>query len=351
MSLLFVSCQAGRAHPVPVSGSASSQGGLSTAKQGEGSTSCARDGVAVATDEPMASEEVSLFERLRKDEWLALFCDGQGVYSINGIGNTEYIIRDDEHFGQMTLDYGGGLLWLERSWAKVDPALFVVNLTAAEPTLVKVTHLSRGVEIQDSGGYVLPMTEGNVPYQIIMNQSPISVVMSSERLVCGPECELPDEAIALGHLAQAQYGVWTSPLPQLKRLTYPASDDISIGTILQLPLGKIDLELRAVAMAGRPGTHVWQLFDVSAKEYISPELGVRSKRKLEETKRIDHLMICEEGRGIVIGQGFFGPDLARLDGGGNTALGVCLTGGILFEDRNVLRYWSSVQGERRVGEG
>jgi hypothetical protein len=64
---------------------------------------------------------------------------------------------------------------------------------------------------------------------------------------------------------------------------------------------------------------------------------MQSNEHLPDEAQVRHMMICNDEQAIVIEDGFFTPTLSRLDHGRNKTYGVCLEGGVLFEDRSELR--------------
>jgi hypothetical protein len=338
-SLLLASCEGRRALSSPSEGNGPPSTDTAKSRAEECHSPCTQ----LIVDETAALQSLvnantpSMFDRLKLEGRQALLGDKQGIYAIDATGDVEYVLN--ESFSWMTIDYGAGLLWLNRTTSKSgEPGLFVVNLAEPEPSLIKIARLKRPVEIYDGQGNFLPMTEGKRPYRISMHSSPISIALfSSSKKICGTECEVEATAIELGNQARKQYGLWASPLPEIHRLLYPDSPGLDIGESFTLPWTHRQLEIRAVGMPDHgPDSHVWQLYDVAAGEYMSPAYGVRSGRKLAEGYQLQHVMVCDGGQGIVFDDGFFGPDLARLDAGGNSVYGVCLSGGGLFEGRSEL---------------
>jgi hypothetical protein len=90
------------------------------------------------------------------------------------------------------------------------------------------------------------------------------------------------------------------------------------------------LKLRYFRYPGHT-TYGWHLYDADTKEYISALTFDRSKESPNDA--VAHLMICDGGRTLVVGEAFFDSQLRRLDSGSNVTDGVCLSGGLLFENR------------------
>jgi hypothetical protein len=272
----------------------------------------------------------SLYARLLSAGFVAMFCDNKGLYAIGATG-LEYVL--DEPCDWLTIDYGSGVLWFDRAWSKThEPGLFMVNLAAAAPVAIKLTHIQRGFEMWDSQGTILPMTEGRRPYRISMQDSPITLTAEqSKYFQCGPECVLSEQAQAVGEVVRAQYGAWKSPLPTLTMLAPTPGAGSKPGKTIAFPPASFGLELRGVRLLDHPrDPYVWQLFDLQTSEYIDVTLTTRSKRPLPEGLEIHHLMVCEEGY-LIVGRSIYDSSLRRLEHQPASAShGVCLTGGALF---------------------
>jgi hypothetical protein len=280
--------------------------------------------------------EESLYARLLSAEVVAIFCDNKGLYAIGATG-LEYVL--DEPCDWLTIDFGSGVLWFERAWSRThEPGLFMVNLAAAAPVAIKFTHIQRGFEIWDSQGTPLPMTEGDRPYRISMQDSPVTLTAEqSKYFQCGPECVLSEQAQAVGEVARAQYGAWNSPLPTLTMLAPTSGAGSKPGKTIAFPPASFELELRGVRLPDHPkDPYVWQLFDLRTSDYIGSTLTIRSKRPLPEGLELHHLMVCEDGY-LIVEWSIYDSSLGRLEHQPmDSSKGVCLTGGALFDARWLL---------------
>jgi hypothetical protein len=102
------------------------------------------------------------------------------------------------------------------------------------------------------------------------------------------------------------------------------------------------LKLRYFRYPGHT-TYGWHLYDADTKEYISALTFDRSKESPNDA--VAHLMICDGGRTLVVGEAFFDSQLRRLDSGSNVTDGVCLGGGLLFENRTTRMFDPRVRAQ------
>lgn len=297
-------------------------------------------------------DEPTVYGQFLEAGFVAAFAGETGVTLYDETGAATQVI--DEPFEWLTVDYGAGLLWLERPWSQTHtPGLYVVDIMSTEIRLTRVTRLELGLEIVGLDGRPLQMTEGIVPYQIRLDVNPAAILMTAGELQCGSECNPSAEFIALMDGVRSRYRSGGPAVAHsTRRLTPPAVHLQDMRAGYSVPLGSLPLSLRLMKGLGQHHDNIaWQLHDDATNEYVSAITSERSERALKEGSQVQHLMICEGENTLVVGRRLFTRDLIRLDQEGRgSSFGVCLHGGVLFEDRTGFRFVDPYIGRPRPSE-
>lgn len=296
-------------------------------------------------------QEATVYGQFLEAGFVAAFAGELGVTLYDETGVSVRVI--DEPFDSLTIDYDAGLMWLERPWSRTHtPGLYVVDLRSPEIRLIRVTRLELGLEIIGRDGLPLPMTEGGVPYQIRLDSDPVTITAVGGDVQCGNECILSGEFIAMMDSVTSRIRNEGDDVPNIRRLAPPSArlQDMRAGH--SVPLEALQLSLRLVKGLGRYHDNIaWQLHDDVANEYVSASSFERSKHLLKEGHQVQHLMICKGESALVVGRHLFSRDLIRIDQEGRgSSFGVCLDGGVLFEDRTGFRFVDPYVGRLRPSE-
>jgi hypothetical protein len=283
-----------------------------------------------AENEQSPSSRPSLREQLmgpNEDLSIAVFSDEDGLLAIDELGSVTRF--SSEAFEWLTIDYDLDVMWMDRLGAPDSGSgLFILDLAVPSPSVVKVTWLTKLFEIRTLGSRVLPMTEGNLPYRISMSSTSMLHIDAVPGLhQCGIECNPSEEASRILSAAVARSAL-DSRRFTIERFPNPTAEQLRPGAVIDIP--GFSVKLRSSAYPANEGFG-WQLYDPETKEYISHYTFERSLKPLP-MDTVTHLMVCRGGRTLVVRNAFFNNEFQRLDSGGNRAMGICLSGGLLFED-------------------
>lgn len=283
-----------------------------------------------AENEQSPPARPSLREQLmgpEADLSIAVFSDEDGLLAIDELGSVTRF--SNESFEWLTIDYDLDLMWMDRlGTPDSGGGLFILDLAHPSPPVVKVTWLTKLFEIRTLDGRVLPMTEGNLPYRISVDStSMLHIDVVSDVHKCGIECSPSEEANRILSDAVARSAAGSRRFT-MERFPEPTAEQLRPGALVDIP--GFSVKLRSSAYPGNEGLG-WQLYDPDTKEYISHYTFERSLEPLP-MDTVTHLMVCRGGRTLVVRNAFFNHEFQRLDSGKNLAMGVCLSGGLLFED-------------------
>lgn len=265
-----------------------------------------------------------------EDSSIALYSDEEGVVAIDEHGSRVQVVS--EAFREIVVDPGLGLVWLDRGTAAewANPGLFILDVLGSEADLTKVTRLTRGFEIVGLDGSTLALTEGQRPYRVVISEQEAVSILTHPKstIVCGAECEPSAESLAVVAAAIDRRRTANLTLPGVAVLrgsalsgTLPIKD----GAMLDVP--DIPVVLRFVRRGD--GRQAWHLYDQATQEYMSVPTLTRSGEPAI-AGAVNHLMVCEGGRILIINFAFYDSSLERIDTPDNHAEGVCLNGGTLF---------------------
>lgn len=278
--------------------------------------------------------QISVLDALiGKDTTWGLFSDSMGLVAISSTGEEVHLYSEPFKWGR--IDYGLGLLWLNRSWsAPYQPGLFIADLRSPMINPVRVAHLKKSFRVSRDGIVSISMDAGAAPYHVYnvdVTAADIQITSVSKYVACKDECTVDGSAVELLRKVRQN--------PTL----FEAASFLDTGkyTVVEqhttcpkcgrfVPLPETSFGLISVAFTDHPGEVGWQIYDPRTDDFISDSTFQRSKTPHPEGHYANYIMVCKGGKALVVERQFVTSELSPLSVESFDSQGVCLTGGTSF---------------------